>query len=62
MLFNYLIARAGLDEVGAHQVFNCGIGIVAVVAPDQVEAFQDAVSEQTWIVGEVTIGNGVTLG
>ncbi|MCP3990932.1 MAG: phosphoribosylamine--glycine ligase, partial [Actinomycetia bacterium] len=61
VLFNYLIARAGLDELSAHQVFNCGIGIVAVVAPDQVKAFQDAVSEETWILGEVTIGKGVTL-
>ena len=61
VLFNYLIARAGLDEVGAHQIFNCGIGLVAVVAPDLVDAFQAAVPEETWLLGEVTIGKGVTL-
>jgi phosphoribosylformylglycinamidine cyclo-ligase len=61
VLFNYLIARAGLDEAGAHEVFNCGIGLVAIVAPDLVDAFQAAVPEETWLVGEVTIGKGVTL-
>lgn len=61
VLFNYLIARAGLDEVEAHQILNCGIGILAVVAPDLVEEFQSAVSEETWVVGEITMGGGVTL-
>jgi len=61
VLFNYLIARAGLSELDAHQVLNCGIGMVALVAPDLVDDFQDAVPEETWIVGEVTIGGGVEL-
>ena len=61
VLFNYLIARSGLSEVEAHQVLNCGIGMVAIVAPDQVEAFQAAVPEETWLLGEVTIGKGVSL-
>ena len=60
-LFDYLIARADLDEIGAHQVFNCGIGMVAMIAPDQLAEFRSAVLEPTWVVGEVTIGKGVTL-
>lgn len=61
VLFNYLIARAGLEETEAHQVLNCGIGMVAVVAPDQLDEFRSSVPEPTWVVGEVTIGKGVTL-
>ena len=61
VLFNYLIARAGLSPVDAHQVFNCGIGMVAVVAPDTVGEFRDAVPEESWVIGEVTIGKGVTI-
>ncbi|MEL7208793.1 MAG: AIR synthase-related protein, partial [Actinomycetota bacterium] len=61
VLFNYLIARSNLDEVEAHQVFNCGIGMVAVVAPDQVDDFRASVGEESWVIGEVTIGKGVQL-
>ncbi|MGF1595846.1 MAG: phosphoribosylamine--glycine ligase [Acidimicrobiales bacterium] len=61
VLFNYLIARAGLTEIEAHRVFNCGIGMVAVVAPDRVDEFRSAVDEPTWVVGEVTIGMEVTI-
>ncbi len=61
VLFNYLIARAGLSEIEAHQVFNCGIGMVALVAPDNVADFRSAVPEETWVIGEVTIGSEVTI-
>ena len=61
VLFNYLIARAGLSDTDAHQVFNCGIGMVALVAPDALDEFRDAVPEDTWVVGEVTIGSKVTI-
>ena len=61
VLFNYLIARAGLSELEAHQVFNCGIGMVAFVAPEAVDDFRASIPEETTVIGEVTIGRGVTL-
>ncbi len=61
VLFNYLIARARLGAREAHQVFNCGIGMVALVAPDLVDDFRSAVGEETWVIGEVTMGRGVTI-
>jgi phosphoribosylamine--glycine ligase / phosphoribosylformylglycinamidine cyclo-ligase len=61
VLFNYLIAQGELSEAESHRVFNCGIGMVAVVAPDQVEEFRSAVAEPTWVIGEVTMGRGVNL-
>jgi phosphoribosylaminoimidazole synthetase len=61
VLFNYLIARSGMSEDEAHRVFNCGIGMVAVIDPDQLGAFQEAVPEPTWVIGEVTMGRAVEL-
>ncbi len=61
VLFNYLIMQAGLSEAEAHQVFNCGIGMVVVVAPDMVDDLRAAIPEETWVIGEVTMGRGVTI-
>lgn len=51
-LFNWIIDGAGLDIVDAHQIFNCGIGMVLIVAPEDVEAVQSAIDEPTWVIGE----------
>ena len=61
VLFNYIIARSGISELDAHRVLNCGIGMVAVVAPDQVDDLRDAIGEPTFVIGKVTMGRGVTL-
>jgi phosphoribosylamine--glycine ligase/phosphoribosylformylglycinamidine cyclo-ligase len=61
VLFNYLLARASLAQADAYQIFNCGIGMVAVIAPETVDEFRAAVPEETWIIGEVTIGRGVDI-
>ena len=61
VLFNYMIARAGISEAEAHQVFNCGIGMIAVVSPDLVDEVQAAIPEETWVIGELNIGGGVEL-
>ena len=47
------------DEM--YQVFNMGVGMVSVVAPGQLVDFQNAVTETTWVIGEVVAGKGVTL-
>ncbi|MEJ2541262.1 MAG: phosphoribosylformylglycinamidine cyclo-ligase [Gemmatimonadota bacterium] len=58
-----LLQRAGdvaRDEM--YRVFNMGVGMIAVVAPDEVdgvlEALRDA-QESPWVMGEVTRGDGV---
>jgi phosphoribosylamine--glycine ligase/phosphoribosylformylglycinamidine cyclo-ligase len=61
VLFNYLIARAGLTEFEAHRIFNCGIGMVAIIAADLVDEFRASVPETTQVIGEVIIGGGVTI-
>jgi len=57
-LFQYLIDGADLDVVDAHQIFNCGIGMVLVVAADDVDAVQDAIDEPTWVIGQTTAYDG----
>jgi phosphoribosylaminoimidazole synthetase len=52
-LFRYLVDVSGLDDEGAHRVLNLGIGMVAVVAPDGVDAFRAAVGEDSWVIGRV---------
>jgi phosphoribosylaminoimidazole synthetase len=60
-LFRWLQDAAGIDSGEAHRIWNMGIGMVAVVAPADVEAFRAAVPEPTWIVGSITAGEGVEL-
>ena len=45
-------------------VFNMGIGLVAVVPSDAVDEVQTAASAAdvlTWVIGEVVAGQGVRL-
>jgi phosphoribosylformylglycinamidine cyclo-ligase/phosphoribosylamine--glycine ligase/phosphoribosylformylglycinamidine cyclo-ligase len=39
-----------------HRVFNMGIGMVCVVAPEDVAGFQARLGWSSWIVGEVVDG------
>lgn len=58
-LFKFLIARSGLTYTEAHQVLNCGIGMVAVVAPDHLVSFTAAVAEDVFVIGEVIDHDGI---
>ena len=57
-----LIQRRGRvsDEEMAH-VFNLGIGMVIIVAAEDVDALLGAIGEPAWVIGEVVAGEGVTL-
>jgi len=57
-LFQWLISGADLDIVEAHRIFNCGIGMILVVASDDVAAVQSAIDEPTWIIGETVAHDG----
>lgn len=60
-LFAWLQEAGGLGLVEAHRIFNMGIGMVAIVAPENVETFRSLVDEPTHVLGEVVDGDGVTL-
>ena len=60
-LFAWLQEAAGIDSDEAHRIWNMGVGIVAVVAPSDVEAFRASVPEDTFVVGSITDSPGVEL-
>ena len=55
-LFSWLQRQGSIDDAEMHRVFNCGIGMVIVVAPDQAAAAiarLRASGEQVWSIGSV---------
>lgn len=57
------IARDGqVGEAEMFRVFNMGIGMVAVLAPDQMESFQEGLGVESFVLGELKSGErGVEL-
>jgi phosphoribosylformylglycinamidine cyclo-ligase len=46
------------------RVFNMGVGMVAIAAPDDAQAVADdlaAGGERSWILGEIVEGEGVSF-
>ncbi len=60
-LFRILVNSAGMNRIEAHQVFNLGIGMVVVVAPDNVEELRGSIGEETWVIGRIVDGQDVAL-
>ena len=61
-IFDWLQAEGGIADVEMHRVFNCGIGMVLVVAPDRAEALAALLAEAGETVtrlGRVEPGQGV---
>ncbi|MBU3627629.1 phosphoribosylformylglycinamidine cyclo-ligase [Polynucleobacter sp. AP-Reno-20A-A9] len=55
-LFRWLQMKGGVADAEMVRVFNCGIGMVVIVAPDQVDAVIKSLTAQglkAWTVGEV---------
>ena len=55
-LFRLVRDITGLPADELHRSLNMGIGMVAVVAPADVEAVQDALGEESWVIGRVVEG------
>ena len=61
-VFSWMAATGGIAETEMLKTFNCGIGMVVVAAPDQVENLTDILSaggETVVRLGTVTSGDGV---
>ncbi|MBD3624879.1 MAG: phosphoribosylformylglycinamidine cyclo-ligase [Rhodobacteraceae bacterium] len=61
-VFRWLIETAGLDQPEALKTYNCGIGMIAVVAEDAargIEAALQSEGETVYRLGTVTQGAGV---
>jgi phosphoribosylformylglycinamidine cyclo-ligase len=60
-VFRMLEQRSGVPDEELYQVFNMGIGMVAIVSADKADAvlkFIKAQKHKAWIVGEVVRGKG----
>jgi phosphoribosylformylglycinamidine cyclo-ligase len=60
-IFDWLQRAGNIDGAEMHRVFNCGIGMILVVAPDRVEAALerlDAAGEAAYLVGSVERSSG----
>ena len=66
-VFQWLQHEGGVAEAEMHRTFNCGIGMVLVVAPDQAQAVKahlSAAGEQVSEIGQIqtrTAGQAATL-
>lgn len=61
-LFKLLKEKGGVAETELYQVFNMGIGMVAIVAPEiaaQAARLMTRAGHKTWTIGEVKRGSGV---
>ncbi|CUH40265.1 Phosphoribosylformylglycinamidine cyclo-ligase [Jannaschia seosinensis] len=61
-VFGWLAHSGGIAEREMLKTFNCGIGMVAVVAPDRADALTDLLverGERVFRIGTVTGGQGV---
>jgi phosphoribosylformylglycinamidine cyclo-ligase len=60
-IFKLIATRGGVPEEELYQVFNMGIGMVAIVAADQADAalkFIRAQKHDAWLIGDVVKGRG----
>jgi phosphoribosylamine--glycine ligase / phosphoribosylformylglycinamidine cyclo-ligase len=46
-----------VSEAEMARVFNLGIGMVAFLAPEDVKSFQQNLSEESWVIGEMVPGS-----
>lgn len=60
-LFQLIQKLGEINPDEMYRVFNMGVGMVAVIGANQLDAFQTSVAEPTWVIGEVINGDGVTL-
>ncbi|MFM8468470.1 MAG: phosphoribosylformylglycinamidine cyclo-ligase [Limisphaerales bacterium] len=61
-LFQLLAERGGVDDAELYQVFNMGVGMVAIVAEEQAESalkFIRSQKHKAWLIGEVVKGTGL---
>ncbi len=61
-VFGWLRAEAGIAEAEMLRTFNCGIGLVVVVAADRADAIAESLAasgETVTRLGQVTLGEGI---
>ena len=60
-VFRMIVKKGEVPEEELYQVFNMGVGMVAIVSADKADAvlkFIHAQQHQAWLIGEVVKGKG----
>ncbi|MBI4501302.1 MAG: phosphoribosylformylglycinamidine cyclo-ligase [Gemmatimonadetes bacterium] len=63
-LFRYLQEAGKVSGDEMYRVFNMGVGMISIAAPENVEAVRKvatAAGVETWVIGEIVSGEGVVL-
>jgi phosphoribosylformylglycinamidine cyclo-ligase len=55
-LFQLIQQRGGVSADEMYRVFNMGVGMIAVIAREDVDTFQKAIGEETYVIGELVAG------
>lgn len=55
-LFQWLQAQGGIELEEMFHVFNMGIGMVAVIHPEDLPALRSAITETVWVIGQLQPG------
>jgi phosphoribosylformylglycinamidine cyclo-ligase/phosphoribosylamine--glycine ligase/phosphoribosylformylglycinamidine cyclo-ligase len=55
-IFNLIQRQGAVDPLEMYRVFNMGIGMIAIVAPEDVAAVQAAIPEETYRIGRLIPG------
>jgi phosphoribosylformylglycinamidine cyclo-ligase len=55
-LFAFIQEKGEVEPLEMHRVFNMGIGMILIVAPEDLRRTQAALGEETWVVGELVAG------
>jgi phosphoribosylformylglycinamidine cyclo-ligase len=61
-IFKYIQEKGGVPDEELYQVFNMGIGMTVICAPEKADAIQKLIQSeghQTWPIGEVIKGSGI---
>lgn len=60
-LFKLIQNLGQVTEAEMYQIFNMGIGMVVIVSQEDMDTFQKAIPEETWLIGEVTAGKEFSI-
>ncbi|CAE6504276.1 unnamed protein product [Rhizoctonia solani] len=60
-VFRWLSKQGGVEPLEMARTFNCGIGMVVVIAKEDVQRVKELVDGDVYEIGEITSGEGVEL-
>jgi phosphoribosylformylglycinamidine cyclo-ligase len=61
-IFQLMASQGGVPEAELYQVFNMGIGMVVIAAPEKARAMLQTMKREgyrAWNIGEIVRGKGV---